>query len=324
MSARQVVAGASDFTGPLRDTGTPLEAATLGALDRLQQVLTPQPTGADRFRADNEAGRFGRIFGGQLVAQAMAAAAATVDGPSPHSIHAAFLRAGDCDAPLDIVVDRTRDGRSMSIRHVEVRQAGHTLLTATVSFDSNPEDGPENHLATTEFNDAPESHPLLQHWVRQAPPGLAERGMTWIDTPPPLELRIAEPPIFLGGGRGPGERTHWMRLPRSIDGGPVTDAVLLAYATDYLLVDMALRSHPQCVGYGTHTGLTLDHAVWLHRPVRFDRWHAYTQQTVAVGGHRALVRGSIVDSAGRHVASTAQEVLIRPTGGTPPRKAADQ
>ena len=320
MSASEVAVGAADFTGPLRDTGSPLEAATLGALDRLLTVLTPQPTGADRFRADNEAGRFGRIFGGQLVAQAMAAAAATVAGPSPHSIHAAFLRAGDCDAPLDIVVDRTRDGRSMSIRQVEVRQAGRTLLTATVSFDSNP----ETDEAATRFNDEPESHPLLQHWVSNAPPRLADRGRTWIDTPPPLELRIAEPPVFLGGAQGPGERTHWMRLPRGIDGGPVTDAVLLAYATDYLLVDMALRSHPQRVGYGTHTGLTLDHAVWLHRPVRFDRWHAYTQQTVAVGGHRALVRGRIIDSAGRHVASTAQEVLVRPTDNEPLRKAENQ
>ena len=320
MSASEVAVGAADFTGPLRDTGSPLEAATLNALDRLQHVLTPQPTGADRFRADNEAGRFGRIFGGQLVAQAMAAAAATVIGPSPHSIHAAFLRAGDCDAPLDIIVDRTRDGRSMSIRHVEVRQTGRTLLTATVSFDTNPETAD----VTTEFNDTPQAHPLLQHWVQQAPPRLAQRGSTWIDTPPPLEMRIAEAPVFLGGSQAPGERTHWMRLPRGNDGGPVADAVLLAYATDYLLVDMALRSHPQRVGYGTHTGLTLDHAVWLHRPVRFDRWHAYTQQTVAVGGHRALVRGSIVDSTGRHVASTAQEVLIRPIDGAPARKAENQ
>lgn len=320
MSASEVAVGAADFTGPLRDTGSPLETATLGALDRLQQVLTPEPTGADRFRAGNEAGRFGRIFGGQLVAQAMAAAAATVSGAGPHSIHAAFLRAGDCDAPLDIVVDRTRDGRSMSIRQVEVRQTGRTLLTATVSFDSNP----ETDEATTEFTGVPESHPLLQHWVQQAPPRLAERGRTWIDTPPPLELRIAEPPIFLGGAQRPGERTHWMRLPRGIDGGPVSDAVLLGYATDYLLVDMALRSHPQRVGYGTHTGLTLDHAVWLHRPVHFERWHAYTQQTVAVGGHRALVRGSIVDSAGRHVASTAQEVLVRPRDGAAQGKAENQ
>jgi len=87
---------------------------------------------------------------------------------------------------------------------------------------------------------------------------------------------------------------------------------MLAYASDYLLVDTAFRAHPQPVGYTTHHGLTLDHTIWLHRPVRFDQWHHYTQQIVAAAGHRAVVKGTIVDAAGRHVASTAQEVLVRP------------
>lgn len=301
----------TDFIGPLRASGSVLEAGTLAALDHLQQVLRPEPVGADRFRAASEVVRFGRVFGGQLVAQAMAAATATVSDLIPHSIHTSFLRPGDSTAPLDIVVDRTRDGRSMSVRHVVIRQGGKTLVTATVSFDAG-HDSPADRLATPEN---PESVPLLQHWAQQAPSELGGRGSAWIDTPPPLEMRMAEPPIFLGGEQAPGERTHWMRLPRAIDDGPDAHAVLLAYASDYLLVDMALRSHPQRVGYGTHRGLTLDHTVWLHRPVRFDQWHAYTQQTIAVGGHRALVHGAIVDSDGRHVASTAQEVLVRPLAG---------
>lgn len=299
-----------DFRGPLRGAGSSLEIATLGALDALQQVLTLEPAGTDRFRAGNEAVRFGRIFGGQLVAQAMSAATATVGELTPHSIHASFLRPGDATAPLDIVVERTRDGRSMSVRHVAVQQDGNVLVTATVSFDANP----EHPDAVAEPAPTPESLPLLQHWAQQAPPVLAGPAGTWIDTPPPLEMRIAEPPIFLGGAQAPGQRVHWMRLPRVIDARPPAHAALLAYASDYLLVDMALRSHPQRVSYGTHRGLTLDHSVWLHRPVRFDQWHSYTQQTVAIGGHRALVHGTVVDAVGRHVASTAQEVLVRPIG----------
>lgn len=297
-----------DFVGPLRGSGDPLEIATLGALDELQQVLTLQPEGTDRFRAASEAARFGRIFGGQLVAQAMVAAANTVSGLTAHSIHTSFLRPGDSSVPLDITVERTRDGRSMSVRHVAIAQGGRALVTATVSFDANHDSGTDFPPAAMD----PATVPLLQHWVSHAPAELRGRASTWVDAPPPLEMRIAEPPIFFGGAQAPGTRTHWVRLPRAIDGGPDAHAVLLAYASDYLLVDMALRAHPQRVGYATHRGLTLDHSVWLHRPVRFDRWHSYTQQTIAVGGHRALVRGAFVDVDGRHVASTAQEVLVRP------------
>lgn len=311
MSSPPEAIAQSDFSGPLRGSGSPLERATLGALDELQQVLTPQPVGADRFRAGNETVRFGRIFGGQLVAQAMSAAAATVAELTAHSIHASFLRPGDTDAPLDIIVERTRDGRSMSVRHVVIEQGGNALVTATVSFDASLENA---DVATApEPVTTPESLPLLQHRAQHAPAGLAGPGRTWIDRPPPLEMRIGDPPIFLGGAQAPGQRTHWIRLPRTIDAGPQAHAVLLAYASDYLLVDMALRSHPQRVGYATHRGLTLDHTIWLHRPVQFDKWHSYTQQTVAVVGHRALVHGTIVDASGRHVASTAQEVLVRPT-----------
>lgn len=298
-----------DYLGPLRGSGSDLERATLGALDRLQQVLTLQPLGDDRFRAGNEAGRFGRIFGGQLIAQAMAAAAATVPELTAHSIHTSFLRPGDSAEPLEISVDRTRDGRSMSARQVAVQQNGRTLMIGTVSFDTSvdstdadpvPLPGPE-----------PEQLPLLQHWVQHAPPYLAGRGNTWIERPPPLEVRTAEAPIFLGGAQAPGPRAHWMRLPRAIDGDAQLHAVLLAYASDYLLVDTAFRAHPEPVDHATHIGLTLDHSVWLHRPVQFDRWHLYTQHTVATAGHRALVHGTMVDAAGRHVASTAQEVLVR-------------
>lgn len=311
MSSPPEATAQSDFSGPLRGSDSPLERGTLGALDELHGVLTPRPVGADRFRVGNEAVRFGRIFGGQLVAQAMAAAAATAAELIPHSVHASFLRLGDSGAPLDIIVERTRDGRSMSVRHVVIEQDGKALVTATVSFDANAESTDVGTAAAPAT--APESLPLLQHWAQHAPAGLAGPGRTWIDRPPPLEMRIGEAPIFLGGAQAPGQRTHWMRLPRTVDAGPQAHAVLLAYASDYLLVDMALRSHPQRVGYATHRGLTLDHTIWLHRPVQFDQWHSYSQQTIAVVGHRALVHGAIVDAAGRHVASTAQEVLIRPT-----------
>jgi acyl-CoA thioesterase-2 len=108
-----------------------------------------------------------------------------------------------------------------------------------------------------------------------------------------------------------------MRVPRDIGQDPLLHAALLAYASDYLLLDMTFRAHPdRDVPSGTHppplTGFSLDHALWLHRPVQFDRWHIHTQEMIAITGDRGLVRGAIHDEEGHLVASVMQEVLVRP------------
>ncbi|MGZ5394978.1 MAG: acyl-CoA thioesterase [Mycobacterium sp.] len=300
----------SDLTGPLRDSGTLLEKAVLGALDNLERALQLEPQGDNRFRATNEPSRFGRVFGGQLLAQAMQAATATVSDHLPQSLHAYFVRSGDSDTPLDIDVERVRDGRSISTRQVTVAQGGRTLLTAIASFHTNPV---EPDLAQPPLRaPPPEELPLLQHWVQYTPLEMRRNAATWIDVPPPLEMRIAEAPTFLGGRQAVGARSHWMRLPREIDDRPAVHSAVLAYASDYLLVDMAFRNHPQPVSYESLAALSLDHAIWFHRPVRFDEWHLYTQEMVAVTGHRAMVRGTIRDAEGHVVATTAQDVLVRP------------
>jgi len=279
------------------------------ALDSLLDSLAPETVGDDRFRVHSEANRFGRVFGGQMIAQAMRAAATTVGDKPPHSLHAYFVQSGDPDHALDVVVDRVRDGRSMAARRVTVEQAGDTLLIAMVSFHDNP--------TVPEFAEGapqgphPEHLPRLQDWVESAPPELIERARTWISRPPPLDMRIAEPTCFFGGPRATGPRSHWMRVPRDVGDDPVLHSVLLAYASDYLLLDIALRGHPEPVSVESSTAFSLDHSMWLHRPVRFDRWHSHTAELEAVSGDRGLVRGAIHDIDGRLVASTSQEVLIR-------------
>ena len=291
-------------------TATPeLDRTIQRALDSLLGSLAPEPVGDDRFRVHSEANRFGRVFGGQMIAQAMRAAATTVGDKPPHSLHAYFVQSGDPDHALDVVVDRVRDGRSMAARRVTVEQAGDTLLIAMVSFHDNP--------TVPEFAEAapqgphPEHLPRLQDWVESAPPELIERARTWISRPPPLDMRIAEPTCFFGGPRATGPRSHWMRVPRDVGDDPVLHSVLLAYASDYLLLDIALRGHPEPVSVESSTAFSLDHSMWLHRPVRFDRWHSHTAELEAVSGDRGLVRGAIHDIDGRLVASTSQEVLIR-------------
>ena len=299
---------ARDLRGPLR--GTPLEKSVWESLDSLERALKLEPLGDNRFRATNERNRFGRIFGGQLLAQAMYAASATVGTHVPHSLHAYFVQTGDSEVPVDIVVEHVRDGRSMATRQVSVAQGDRTLLTALASFHSNPAEPELNHQHVDV--PAPEDTPLLQHWVHQVPPGMQTNAQTWIDVPPAVEMRIAEPTNFLGGRQAPGPRSHWMRLPRDIGDEPALHNAMLAYASDYLLLDMALRNHPEPADYATVAAVSLDHAIWLHRPVRFDEWHLYTQEIAAIAGHRAMIRGTIRDARGRVVASTAQEVLIRP------------
>jgi len=290
---------------------TLLESAILEALEGLLSALQLEPLADGRFRAPCEPARFDRVFGGQILAQALVAAAATVTGKEPHSVHAAFVEAGMPGEDVELVVDRVRDGRSMSTRQVTVVQQERPLLAAIVSFHKNP---PEPEVAAPiPGGPRPEQLPLLQHWAHAMPDEQREHGRAWIERPPPVEIRVGEPPTFLGGPSGNGTRGHWMRLPRDVGDDPLLHAALLTYASDYLLLDMAFRSHPEVSGPGAFTGLSLDHALWSHRPTRFDQWHLHTQETVAIVGHRGLVKGAIHDVDGHLVATVMQEVLVRPS-----------
>ena len=289
-----------------------LGQAILIALEGLLRALELDPLGGDRFRVVSEPGRFDRIFGGQTVAQALLAASATVTDKAPQSLHAYFVEAGTPDQPLDLEVERVRDGRSMSTRRVTVRQGEPPLLTVIASFHANPT-SPEL-VEPPPAVPLPDQLPALQDWVLDAPAELLPHARTWIDHPPPVEMRIGEAPTFLGGAPADGTRSHWMRVPRDVGDDPLLHAALLAYASDYLLLDMAFRSYPEEVA-PRFTGFSLDHTLWFHRPVRFDRWHLHSQQTLAVVGHRALVQGAIHDADGHLVASVMQEVLVRPRNG---------
>jgi acyl-CoA thioesterase-2 len=141
---------------------------------------------------------------------------------------------------------------------------------------------------------------------------MAEYGRHWIEQPPPVEMRLPEAPSFLGGSLAGPTRSHWMRAPPDLGADPVLNAVLLAYASDFFLMDMVFHSHPGAGGPGRANGLSLDHAIWFHRPVQFDQWHLHTQETVAIVGERGLARGTIHDAEGRLTATVMQEVLVLP------------
>jgi acyl-CoA thioesterase II len=283
----------------------------LDGLDALLGALELEELDAGRFRvAPNQIRIFERVYGGQLLAQALVAAGRTVSGKAPQSMHAAFVRAGTPGHTLEIGVDHVRDGRSMSTRQVTVLENGKPLLTAIVSFHNGSTD-PEVAASPPPAR-PPGDVPLLQDWAGQLPADMAEHGRHWIDHPPPIELRIPEAPGFLGGCLAGSTRSHWMRVPRDIGADQLLHAALLAYASDFLLMDMVFHAHPAAGGLGRSNGLSLDHAIWFHRPVRFDRWHLHSQQALAVVGDRGLARGTIHDDDGRLVATAMQEILVIP------------
>lgn len=294
-----------------------LDAAIGQAFESLRRSLTlhplgPDTFGADRFRVDGAPGQFERTFGGLLVAQALAAATATVAGMTVSSLHAYFAAAGVPEEPATLSVVRVRDGRTMATREVSMVQNGRPLLAMIASFH-RAVGGPELVSAPAGETD-PTEVPRLQDWLLDAPQGLTPQGLNperwahWVRRPPAVEVRIAEPPTFIGGPGSPG-RAHWMRTP-----APVPDelqAVMLAYASDYLMMDLAMGIYRRNTPAEQLFGASLDHSIWFHRPVRYERWHRHTLDVAALTGERGLVRGSVTDDEGNLVASIAQEILVR-------------
>jgi acyl-CoA thioesterase-2 len=284
-------------------------------LDGLLAALTFERIGDTHFRATSEPQRFPRVFGGQLVAQALHAAAQTVTDPAPSSLHAQFVRGADPARPVELEVERAHDGRAVAVRQVVARQEGRTVLLATVSFHENALT--PSLPAPAPVAAAPETLPTLQEWAASAPDSGALLARTWIDVPPPLEIRMTEAPTFLGGAGATGPRSHWLRLPRPV-AGDAMNAVLLAYASDYFLVDVVNRSALHDAPSERPMLTTASHSIWFHRPLRFDEWHLYVQEAVALVGGRGLARGAVHDRDGVLVASTAQEVIA------PPRREGDE
>jgi acyl-CoA thioesterase-2 len=278
------------------------------ALDSLLEALELEPTGHDQFRSLNENTRFERLFGGQLMAQALVAACATVQDKEPHSLHAYFVEAADISIPLELKVDRVRDGRSISTRRVTVLQGKRVVLTLIASFQMPPTTPSKGEDLTPDSSDPDE--PLLQDWAQQAPADLHRLSQPWIDVPPPIEMRMDQPPSFFGGEASRTPRTHFMRLPREVGSDSSLHAALLVYSSDYLLLDMVYRASPERYR-PEFVGVSLDHSVWLHRPVSLDRWHRYTQELVGVTENRGLIRGTIYDQDGAIVAHVMQEALVR-------------
>ncbi|MDR3508934.1 MAG: acyl-CoA thioesterase II [Caulobacteraceae bacterium] len=245
-----------------------------------------------------------RIFGGQVIAQALAAAYRTVEGRICHSLHAYFIRAGDPTIPILYKVERARDGASFTTRRVTAIQHGRQIFNLSASFQV-PEEGLEHRGA---MPDVPLPEELLnEEQLRAQHPRPGDE----LRTPWPVEMRPIDPdPRGAPRQREPIYRC-WFRARAPIGADPIVSQCALAYASDMSLMDSSLRPHGVDWDHPQLQAASLDHALWFHRPCDFNEWHLYVQDSPSASGGRGFNRGEIFSRDGVLVASAAQEALIR-------------
>jgi len=281
--------------------GEPLEML-LGLLDleRLELNL---------FRGLNRDIGSGRLFGGQVLAQALVAAGRTVEGRVAHSLHGYFMLAGDVATPVVYQVDRIRDGKSFTTRRVLAIQEGREIFTMNCSFQA-PEPGPE-HGAPLPDVPAPEELPRELDLVRAMADRIPEPLRDIYTQDRPIDFRpVAPVDPFAPEVRDP-VKHMWFRAEGRMPDDPILHQAVMAYASDYGLLGTALLPHGLTYLMRRVQAASLDHAVWFHRPFRVDDWLLYAMDAPAAAGARGFTRGSLFTRDGTLVASTAQEGLIR-------------
>jgi acyl-CoA thioesterase II len=250
-----------------------------------------------------------RVFGGQVLGQALTAASYTVDDRDVHSLHAYFLRAGDVNAPIVYEVDRARDGKSFSNRRVVAIQHGRPIFNMAASFQK-PEQGLEHQAAIPDVP-APESLADLRSLPEEMLTGLSATMRRFLTHERPFEMRPVDPVLLLTPEPAAPRREVWIKTRDRIADAPELHRNLLAYISDYQLLGTSILPHGVRFGDPNLQIASLDHAVWFHRPFRVDDWLLYSMDSPSASGSRGLAIGRFYARDGDLVASTAQEGLIR-------------
>jgi acyl-CoA thioesterase-2 len=257
----------------------------------LSRVFDLEPHGPDTFLGESPAYSWGRIYGGLVIAQALWAATQTVHPEhSVHSLHAYFILGGDPKEPVRYEVDRVRNGRSFTTRRVLARQSAGAILTLGCSFQAE-ELGPE-----TQSPDFPSDVPMPEDCKQEWDAG-AQRA--------DVEHPDAKPRAWI-----------WARYPEKLDAEPRLQACALAYLSDLNPMGAVMSTHPdpprnEGEWDDTMMGVSLDHAMWFHRPVRADDWLLFSFEGQGLIRTRGLATGPVFQPDGTHSATVAQECLLR-------------
>ena len=260
-------------------------------------MMQLEPHGTDTFVGTGPEYPWGGLYGGQIVAQGLRACGLTVESQFlPHSLHAYFIRPGDASEPIRFEVDRLRNGRSFVTRQVVARQSTGAILTMIASFQV-AEEAADVQAATMPPVDGPDSF---------------EPG-SWTDL---IDRRILPPTATAG------REQAWMRITGPVDDDPLLNACGIAYMSDDLPSEPVRALHPAWTPHSDEEGgsdedggafmsVSLDHAVWFHRPAKATAWHFEDFLAGGLTGSRGLAAGNLFDLDGIHIATVAQETLLR-------------
>lgn len=271
-------------------------------IETLLATLDVEQIERNLFRGQSPQNGWKRVFGGQVIGQALVAAMRTVEDRPPHSLHAYFLLGGDPKAPIIYDVDRIRDGASFATRRVVAIQHGEAIFSMGVSFHKREEDGLAHQIAMPDVP-SPEELPELASMLPETMRNIWTIGH-------PFEFRPVERPALPGEKRSPVQHI-WFRVRGRLPDDPALHMCVLAYVSDFSLLSAGMVPHGGTLFDPGLMVASLDHAVWFHRDCRVDDWLLYAQDSPAADGARAFCRGSIFNRDGVLVASAVQEGLIR-------------
>jgi acyl-CoA thioesterase-2 len=277
--------------------------------DELVALFDLEPSGEDRFVGHSPNNGWKRVFGGQVLAQALVAAERTVAGREPHSLHAYFLLAGDPREPITFEVERVRDGRSFTTRRIVARQRGEAIFVMTASF--HVKEPGFDHFTPMPKAPAPEDCPDPREAIErlEGPTRFRMKGM--LDTTWPIDFRPTDLSRYTPGARLEPRQIQWARIGEPLPDDPALHRAALLYLSDMWLLQTALGAHGRSIYDNRIQIASLDHALWFHRPARADDWLLYVQDSPNASGATALVRGLFYARDGALIASVAQEGLLR-------------
>lgn len=280
-------------------------------VSQLIELLRMEQLEVNLFRGQSKSVGSERVFGGQVMAQALSAAMQTVpDDRFVHSLHSYFLLPGDLEVPIVFEVERIRDGGSFTTRRVKAIQHGAPIFHLSASFQLKQE-GYEHQMDKPRVSlphDLPSWEGLAKQFGDMIPANLKKM----LDIERPLDFRQVEFINPMVQEKYDPVRHVWMKAKGEMPEDRRWHDLVLAYATDYNLLTTALLPHGFAADFRSLTLASLDHSMWFHRPFRIDEWLLYALDSPSASGARGFTRGQVFSLEGELVASVAQEGLMRP------------
>ena len=284
------------------------------AMQGLISILDLETLERNLFRGRSPQTGWQRVFGGQVIAQALVAAHRTVDADRHvHSLHCYFMRPGDPAVPIIYEVDRIRDGKSFTTRRVVAIQHGHAIFSLSASFQID-EPGLEHQIEMPADLPRPETLTSAKDLIESFIDSVPESVRAYWERERPIEFKPVSLTHYMSREKLPPQQNIWIRTTGPVPDDRPLQAAVLAYLSDMTLLDTSLFAHGRAVFDADLQVASLDHAMWFHRPNPLDDWLLYSQDSPNTSGGRGFTRGSIYASDGTLVASMAQEGLIRLRG----------